>query len=204
MKKYLYVICLFLLIPAFAINIVAQSMTDIGKDCKNSKFRAKVIKGASFKNNFSFIKNDIIEGTIIQYVEPKRAKRSAYVILRPDCVIRNNAKTSYNYKDIEAKVIIHKEKDVKEMGVKGGVSAGLTVGSRYAPGLSQAYYFTKGAVHPEKDKNRLTSGVKSVYDNSVLSYVEKGNDIHIKKDEKVDIKLYYKDVPKWRYFKRTK
>ena len=190
--------------PAKAINITAESMVNINKNTENAKFSAKVIEGKSFKNSYGFYKNDIIQGTITKYVEPKRAKRKAYVIVGPEVVYRNNKKLSYDYKDIEAKVIMYSEKNIKEMGVKGGVSAGLYAGSHYVPGLSQAFYFSKGFIKPNEGETRLKSGAKSVYENSALSYIEKGEDLYIKQGDYITMKLYYKDVPKWRYFKRTK
>ena len=204
MKKILIILFLFLLMPVLAINIVVQSTSNISKNSKNSEFSAKVIRGESFKNSYGFYQNDIIKGLITDYIEPKRAKRSAYIVVSPKTVYRNNTNLSYDYSNIEAKVIKYTKMDLKETGVKAGVSAGLKAGSNYIPGLSPIYYFTKGFIHPQKGEKRIASGAKSVYENSPLSYIEKGDDLHIKNGDYLTMKLYYKDVPKWRYFKRTK
>jgi len=204
MRKFLTILFLFLSIPSFAINIVVQSTVNINKGSKNTEFSAKVVDGESFKNSYGFYLDDIIKGTITDYIEPKRAKRSAYIIVSPKTVYRNNKKLSYDYSNIEAKVIKYTKKDYKETGIKAGVSVGLKAGSNYIPGLSPIYYFTKGFVHPEKGEKRIASGAKSVYENSPLSYIEKGDDLYIKNGDYLIMKLYYKDVPKWRYFKRTK
>jgi hypothetical protein len=204
MKKFLIILLLFLLAHCYAINIVVQSKKDVVKNTKNADFSAIVIQGASFKNNYGFYKDDIINGKIISYSEAKRAKRSAYFIVSVDSVYRNNQKLKYDYSEIEAKVIKFSEKDMKKLGVKAGVTAGLHAAGHYIPGVSPIYYFTKGFVKPEKEETRFASGVKSVYKNSPLSYVEKGDELTIKNDDFLTMKLYNKNVPKWQYFKRTK
>ena len=204
MKKIIVMLFLLLSIPVMAINITAQSNVDINKDTKDIEFSAKVIKGDSLKNNYGFYRDDIIEGTIVEYIEPKRAKRAAYIIVAPKHVYRNNQKLSYNYNDIEIKVKKYSKKSFKEAGIKGGVTAGLRAGGIHIPGLSQIYYFSKGFLKPEKDKTRLASGARSVYENSPLSYIEKGKELCIEKGDSLALSIYYKNVPKWQYFKKTK
>ena len=57
-----------------------------------------------------------------------------------------------------------------------------TVGNFFVAGFSYGVSFVDG-VKQNKEDNRLKSGVKQVYDDSFLSYVEYGHEVEIKEGQ---------------------
>lgn len=203
MKNFLAIIFCFLISPVFALNVVVESLSDITSFKHNVSFSAKVLERAEFKSGFVLNKNDVVQGKIIRTVEAKRIKRSGYIVIKPNAIYREGVKVNYD-RDLEAKVTAYSKTDWKKTGKTAGLSAGLTVGSHFVPGLSQIFYFSKGVLKPQDDQSRLESGVKSVYENSPFAYIEKGQDLNIEKGDYLVLKFYHSDVAKWQYFKRTK
>ncbi|MBQ8476043.1 hypothetical protein IJ531_03175, partial [bacterium] len=117
---------------------------------------------------------------------------------------REGTKLPIEDENLEAKVVGYSKTDWKQMGKNASLSAGLTVGSHFVPGLSQMFYFSKGLLTPSEDESRLTSGVKSVYENSPFAYLEKGQDLDIEKGDYLVLKFYHADIPVWKFIKRTK
>ena len=73
-------------------------------------------------------------------------------------------------------------------------TAALGVGSFFVKGLSLGYSAVEGAIKNEKD-NRFKSSVNEVYEDSPFSYVEKGGEIVIKKDQVFYLNFKVKDEP---------
>lgn len=85
-------------------------------------------------------------------------------------------------------------------------SAALGVGSYFVKGLSSAYAAVEGAIKNEEG-NRFKSGAISLYESTPISYVEKGEDIVIKKDQVfiLNFKLKdEKDEPNYEYTEQDK
>ena len=71
-------------------------------------------------------------------------------------------------------------------------SAALSVGNFFLQGLSIGYAAVEGAVKNEEG-NRVKSSAMSVYESTPISYVEKGTDIVILKDQVFCLKFKLKD-----------
>ena len=52
------------------------------------------------------------------------------------------------------------------------------MGNHFVKGISSGFYAVEGAVKNEEG-NRLKSAAENVYENSVFSYAEKGEQLHI-------------------------
>ena len=205
MKKLFIILFLFLIMPVYALNVVVESLDNIENNtAQNIYFSAKVLERAEFKSGLILDTNDIIEGIVTKSVEAKRGKRSGYIIIHPQILYSKGKSLTIDNENLEAKVLAYSKSNWKEKGAKAGLSAGLTVGSHYVPGLSQIFYFSKGLINPYENKTRLESALTSVYENSPFVYIEKGEDLNIEIGDYLILKFYYTDVPAWRYFKRTK
>ena len=66
--------------------------------------------------------------------------------------------------------------------MKVGKKAAITVGNHFVKGVAPVASLAEGIVKNEEG-NRLESGVKQVYKDSVFSYVEKGQHLDIKQGD---------------------
>ena len=124
---------------------------------------------------------DIIHCNVIKVTDPKRGKRSASFAVCPTSYTTegNTVAIEENYYGKYASKIISKEELKNVDKAKIGKKAVLTAGNFVVKGFSSAVSMTQGMIKNEEG-NRLESGVKQVYKDSPLVYVEKGEELEIK------------------------
>ena len=204
MKKFLILLMAFsfTMRMANATNVIVESLDSLNNKKINGEFSAKILEDAELTSGRVFKAGAILTGNVVKKVEAKRGKRSGYIVIQPVSLEYNGVVENFEEQDIEATVKGYSKKSWKEKGAKAGLSAGLTIGSRNIPGLSQMFYFSKGFIKPQEDKSRLESGVTSMYENSPFAYIEKGQEINIEQGDMLVLQFYHTDVPKWRVLKR--
>ncbi len=184
MKKIIFILC-FMLSCAFASDkIHVEALQSFNSDNPSESFKAKVIEDSQI-NDTPIYKGDIINCKLEKIKDPKRGKRDAKAYFKI-----SSFETKEGLKEISepleakyAKTIISKEK-VKQIPPKKVVkTAAGAIGSYFVKGFSYGLSFADGVVE-NSEGNRLKSGAKQLYDDSFLSYVEKGNDIVINKGDK--------------------
>lgn len=175
MKKICLLISLMLLlcIPAQAEVMAVQAIGRISTERPNDIIRVKVIRDCTL-GNVELKIGYILEGKMLNVIDPKRLKRDASFTFYP----------TY-YHDLNGNVTRFTKVYVGEFSpkieidpVKLAKSAVLTVGNHFVKGISTGYYAVEGAVHND-DKNRVKSAVHNVYENSFLSYVEEGKQLDL-------------------------
>ncbi len=210
MKKSLFLL-IFIMLCAFNADfaiakdtsnkVVVESLCNFSFDEHTNNIQLKVVQENEFKNSIKFEEGSILTAKISKVINPKRGKRDGYFIIDP---ILYTIPSTGEIKDISgdtwlAKVLGYKPFDAKN----AAVGAGLTVAGHFVKGIGQFYYFGQGIVHPEDGENRLKSGVKNVYENSPLAYIEEGKEASVEKGDMLLLKFYYNDVPKWKFWKRN-
>ena len=178
MKKYIMLL-LFMLtvsIPVCAETMAVQAMSNISTQNPQDVIKVKVIRDCKL-GNIELKIGYILEGKMLTVKQPKRLKRDASFTFYP-----------ISYKDIDGcenrftKVYVGEYSSKFEINpAKVAKSAVLGVGNHFVKGISAGYYAVEGAVRNE-DGNRLESAVHNVYENSPLSYVEKGEQLNIKQN----------------------
>lgn len=212
MKKIilLFVLTLFMALPSFSEEVsdkdtsnkvVVESLCDFSFEDEAHTVTLKVLKENAFENGIVFEKESVLTAKVTKVVDPKRGKRNGYLIVEPlNYTIPSLGETkSVGEKAWRAKVLGYKPFDVK----KSAVGAGLAVAGHFVKGIGQFYYFGKGVIKPEEGENRLVSGVKNVYENSPLAYIEEGEEAKVQTGDLLLLKFYYEDVPKWKFWKRN-
>ncbi len=203
----LFLFCMMTILPSFADEdtsnkAVVESLCDFSFEDEAHNVRLKVLEENSFENGITFEKDSILTARVIKVIDPKRGKRNGYLIVQPLTYTIPSTGETKNI-DVEAwsaKVLGYKPFDVK----KSAVGAGLAVAGHFVKGIGQFYYFGKGIIKPEEGENRLVSGVKNVYENSPLAYIEEGEEVHVETGDLLLLKFYYEDVPKWKFWQRNK
>lgn len=199
MKKFLLILLLCLISQsAFAKTIHVQALEDFSTQNPPQNYSVLVLDELQLNETITLKEKDTLYGKIIDVTDPKRLKRDAGFTFVPETVKRENGET------IEI-VDYHPAKYTTKLD-KGQIakSTALSVGSYFVKGLSLGYNAVEGAVKNEQD-NRFKSSVTSVYENSPVSYVEKGNEIEISKNQvfllNFKIKCEKDNLPNYEYEK---
>lgn len=123
---------------------------------------------------------DVIHCNVVKVTDPKRGKRSATFAVCPTSYTSDGETIviNENYYGKYAARIISKEELKKVDKVEAGKKAVLTVGNHFVKGLKTGVTLAEGMIENE-DGNRIKSGVKKVYKDSPLSYVEKGQELDL-------------------------
>lgn len=191
MKKFL-VLFTFLFIavmPVSAATIKVKALSDFTTEKPTDTLTIEAVTDLNLDNEILIFQGYTMKGDIVDVVSPKRLKRDATFsfILK-------------EYTDLNG--VVHKLNQDNQI-VKGkfttkfdylsvAKSAALTVGSYFVKGLSLGYAAVEGAIKNEED-NRLKSSAVSLYESTPISYVEKGQDIVIAKDQVFMLNFKLKD-----------
>ncbi len=191
MKKF----CLSLLFiigllcqPAFAKAVAVQALEDFTTENPPELMSIKILEDVIIDDSLSFKNGDIIKGKVVDVTDPKRLKRNATFSFVPVSYTDSNGDT------IEIKGYYPAKYTTKLNKGELAKSAALGVGNFFVKGLSMGYSAVEGAVKNEKN-NRFKSSVTEVYEDSVFSYVEKGGEIVIKKEQPFFLNFKVKDEP---------
>ena len=227
MKKILLLfILIFTASTAFAKNVQVECLTPVNPEMEKLEFNAKVLKDAQFKSGLVFKKNDIINMQIKQIVPAKAGSRSSYIIVRPVSFVEEaEVETSEGIErtskliPIEDKTLEGKTTSMKVLSKediknnlhdnwkddlkKAGKGVTKKVVNTAMPGAEQMYQISKGLIKPNEGQSRLQSAANNFVDDTPLKHLRKGADINIKAGDKIFLKFYHTNVPKWRIFKRN-
>lgn len=187
-KIFLYTILILCMItqPVFAKAIAVQALDDFSTENPSSSMRIKMLEDVVIDDNVSLNFGYIVSGKIVDVTAPKRLKRDASFTFVPLTY------TDLNGKTIEIKGYYPAKYTTKLNKGELAKTAALGVGSFFVKGLSLGYSAIEGAVKNEKD-NRFKSSVNEVYEDSPFSYVEKGGEILIQKEQNFFLNFDVKD-----------
>ena len=230
MKKIL--ILLFIILStgsAFAKNVQVECLTSISSETEEITFKAKILKDVEFKSGITFAKNDIVNMNIVNIVPAKSVKRSSYIVVHPVsieekemvCLEENpqECTTEIKYIPIEDKTLQGKTTSIKVISKqeikqnlkenwkddvkKAGKGVAKKAVNTALPGAEQIYVVSKGLIKPEEGQTRLQSAANNLVNDTPLKNLKKGSDINIKSGDKIVLKFYHTDIPKWRIFARN-
>ena len=157
------------------VSAINEFKTDAPSKTINVSVREDIMLG-----QYSIHAGDKLLCNVLEVTDPKRGKQNAGIYVQPVSYTSSGKTILINdeYIGKYSKTVLSKE-EIMNMPKLGLVKkAAVTVGSFYIKGLSQGVSLAEGIVRNE-DGNRLKSGVKQVYEDSPLSYVEKGSELDI-------------------------
>ena len=199
MKRIVIVLLIFLSFPVeksygfFEEKIQVTILKNFSGSEPYKKVEIKTENEYFTNDGILFEKDSIIRGKVIEIRDAKRAKTDAYFI----CKIEEYTKPSQCNKieRLDNPLIAQSERYIKGEKLKTIESVSTTTASFLSPipGISAGYYLLKGMIKKEENENRIKSGLHSVYNNSIISYVEKGANLNLKSGDLLYLKLYPKD-----------
>lgn len=177
MKKWLCLLpaMVFTVASVYAAEILqVESLTKFSTAEYPAEVQLRALNDINLSADIQIKEGYTVTGKLTDVSSPKRLKRDAKFSFMPLYYVDYSGKTNMIKEPVEGKFT----KDIEINKGELAKSAALTVGNHFLQGLSMGYYAVEGAVKNESD-NRFKSSVKSVYEHSPLSYVEKGQDIEI-------------------------
>ena len=189
MKKFLNFSLLSLLLlasPVFAKTVAVEAMSGFTTENPPREMSVKLLEDIVFDDNTTLAADYVIDGKIVDVTDPKRLKRNATFTFVPVSYKDKNGKVSQIKAYCPAKYTTKINKGELAKCV------GLGVGSFFVKGLSLGYSAVEGAIKNEQD-NRFKSSVTNVYNDSPLSYVEKGEELVIEKEQVFFLNFKLKD-----------
>ena len=189
MKKFCWTIFLFLIMlsqPVLAKPIAVEALSDFTTENPPKEMSIKLLEDIAVDDTLTIKAETIVDGNVIDVTDPKRLKRNASFTFVPT-----------SYKDERGQVVVIKNYYPAKYTTKVNKgqlakSAALGVGNFFVKGLSIGYSAVEGAIKNEKD-NRFKSSVTEVYQDSPLSYVEKGEELVIEKGQLFFLNFRTKD-----------
>lgn len=174
--------------PAFAKIVAVEALEDFTTENPPRVMSVKILEDVTLDENISFKNGDIVEGKVVDVTEPKRLKRNATFSFIPLSYKNTNGEI------IEIKGYYPAKYSTRLNKGELAKTAALGVGSFFVKGLSLGYSAVEGAIKNEKN-NRFKSSVTEVYEDSPFSYVEKGGEIVISKEQPFLLNFKVKDEP---------
>lgn len=189
MKKNLYLLVLIfglLCQPVLAKTVAVEALNDFSTENPSARMSIKILEDLAIDDNVVFSEGTVVDGKVVDVTDPKRLKRDATFTFVPLNYVDKNGKT------IDVKGYYPAKYTTKISKGELAKNVGLGVGNFFVKGLSLGYSAVEGAVKNEKD-NRFKSSVTEVYKDSPFSYVEKGTELVIEKNQMFYLNFKSKD-----------
>lgn len=189
MKKNLYLLVLIfglLCQPVLAKTLAVEALNDFSTENPSARMSIKILEDLAIDDNVVFSEGTVVDGKVVDVTDPKRLKRDATFTFVPLSYVDKNGKT------IDVKGYYPAKYTTKISKGELAKNVGLGVGNFFVKGLSLGYSAVEGAVKNEKD-NRFKSSVTEVYKDSPFSYVEKGTELVIEKNQMFYLNFKSKD-----------
>ena len=172
-----------------AETITGIALTDFSTANPKSTFTVKTNEGFSVNNLYYYKPGTIFHGRVIKVVNGQIGKRKGYFVFQPTHTLKYEEWANVE-RDMYIKVSFYKPFD-KKQAAKNLANIGLTTAAGkilHVPVLSQGISFVKGVKNAENGE-RIVSGVKQVYEDSPLSYVEKGDEFKVTEGQEVKLTI---------------
>lgn len=194
MKKILLILGVLIVaaVPANAEILKVQALSEFNTENPPSSIEVKAVSDMDLNEELLIMDGFVLKGNLVDVVSPKRLKRDATFSFVLTEYTDNNGKKHI----IDPSGRQYKGKFTTRFNYKHAAkTAALSVGNFFLQGLSIGYAAVEGAVKNEEG-NRVKSSAMSVYESTPISYVEKGEDIVILKDQVFCLKFKQKDDKK--------
>lgn len=181
MKKVILLLAAFLFIqPVMAKNVKVEALQDFSTLNPPKTWKVKILESFVADNGIAVSKNMILEGKIESVTSAKRLKRNATFTFIPTKYYNPSEGTTRVVKrDFEGKYSSFSELDKKTIVKKGAMTAGnFLIGSFVSPTVG----LVEGVVKNEEG-NRAKSAVVGAYENTPLSYANKGKELEFKRGQ---------------------
>ena len=198
MKRIVYSLFLLLItaVSAHASETAMGVALDNFSTANPSKyFEVKLTESVYISETQKFPKNTVFYGRVIKVADGQVGKRQGYFEIHPIKYTTSEGEFDIKNNALVIKISNYQPLDKKEIAKKAATTGVTAVAGKVlkVPVLSQGVSFVKGVKNSEEGERKIVSGVKQVYEDSPLSYVEKGDSLKIYNGEKVKLHFSNED-----------
>lgn len=189
MKKLLLTsLIVFLGTSALAETIQVEAITPFTTVNPPHSIQMRALEDIQISPSVKIHKGDTITASMTDIKDPKRLKRDAKFKFKISSITTQVGNTIQIKENNIAKFVPENKLDKKEVAK----STALAVGNHFVEGLNAGYRAVEGAIKSEENGfgNRTKSAAKNVYDNSILSYAKKGEEIVINEGDIFGLKIH--------------
>lgn len=173
-----------------AETIIGVALNDFSTEKPSQTFSVKIQEDFSVDNMQLYKAGTVLYGKVTRVVNGQVGKRKGYFEFTPTHYATANGVYQFDKSNLVVRVKYYKPFD--KNSASSLAQTGITTAASLAfhiPMLSQGVSFVKGVVNPEDDTNRIVSGLKKVYKDSPVSYVEKGEELYLKVGQEVKLNI---------------
>ncbi len=161
------------------IQMKVTAIEEFKTDTPTETLNVKVNKDTAL-GQYNIHSGDILNCKVLLVTDPKRGKQNANIFVEPVSFISGGKTTNINDEFVGkySKTVLSKE-EIMKMPKSGFIKkAALTVGSFYVKGLAPGVSLVEGIANDETGEP-IRAGLKQVYKDSPLSYIEKGSELDL-------------------------
>ena len=186
-EKILYLIFISTILFGFApcassATVEVRSLSDFSTANPPSTISIQILEPVQYAKNKYALSGTKITGKIVDVKSPKRLKRDASFSFKPISYTDSEGVSHTIKTTVKAKYT----RPIDKEQIAG--TAVKSAGNFFIKGFSMGVSAVEGAVKNEQN-NRLKSSAVSLYESSPISYIEKGEDITIKKSDTFYLKF---------------
>lgn len=179
---FLLIIVCTLTTKAYGQTIEVVSQDTFSTVSPPEEISVKLLEPLVLSEKHVYAAGTVMKGKLTDVISPKRLKRDAGFSFEPTVYFDSDG----NQQDIKPKLKASYTTPIDKGELAKDVTLG--VGSYFVKGLSMGIAAVSGAIKNE-DNNRIKSSASAVYEASPISYIKKGEDIYIQKDEHFFLKF---------------
>ena len=180
----LIIVCTFTKAYGQTVEVVSQDTFSTVSPPKTISI--KLMEPLILSENNVYAAGTIMKGNLVDVISPKRLKRDADFTFEPMIYYDSNGEEQEIKTKLKASYTVPLDKGELAKNVT------LGVGNYFVKGLSMGVAAVSGAIKNE-EHNRIKSSATALYDASPMSYIKKGEDIYIQKEDHFFLKFYSED-----------
>lgn len=178
----LIVACTLTKVYGQTIEVVSQNTFSTVSPPKEVSI--KLMEPLVISENDVYAAGTIMTGNLTDVISPKRLKRDAGFKFEPTGYYNQNGDLlTIKSENLKASYTVPIDKGTLAKNIT------LGIGNCFVKGLSMGVAAVSGAIKNEED-NRLKSSATALYEASPMSYIRKGEDLYIQKDEHFFLNFY--------------
>lgn len=183
------ILLLIFILCFFSLNVEAKtfkviSLKTFSTEMPSPTFAVQTIQKEILTSNFVLPKGTIIFGIVLKVNSPTIGKRNGTFEFIPTETIYKGVATKINHPTMVAEVVGYNSIGKRQIAF----DTAKKTANFFLRGAISVFEFADGAINAQ-DGQRIRTGVKKAYNDSFLSYIEPGKELHVRRGDIIILKI---------------